>query len=230
MSVDLGKVTKKVTQLARRASQTWEITRSVVRYARCTGCGPIPVQILNRHRLRGFTLVELMIVVVIAGVLATVAVYGVSRYIASAKTSEAVQMIGAIKTAQESYLDETFQYLSVADDVTTNASFYPHDFLSTLPGRDKVQWGAGTSDVANRWRELGVTPAGPVLFAYATTAGGPGTVASPGSDASIGSWPTTLGRPWYIVKAKADLDGGGASSVFVGVSFTTQIFITNEGE
>jgi type IV pilus assembly protein PilA len=175
---------------------------------------------------RGFTLVELMIVVVIIAVLATLAVYGVSKYIASSKTGEAVQMIGSIKAAEESFRDETFQYLDVSGDLST---FYPDN---DTPGQKKVQWGAGTDDVANNWRILGVTPSGPVLFVYAATAG-TGTVvpAAPGAGITVGQWPTAApGEPWYVVKAKADLDPGGAETVYVAPSFTNQIFSANEGE
>jgi type IV pilus assembly protein PilA len=49
---------------------------------------------LKKSLKRGFTLVELMIVVAIIGVLAALAVYGVRRYVFTAKTSEAKASIG----------------------------------------------------------------------------------------------------------------------------------------
>ncbi|HXK18290.1 MAG TPA: type II secretion system protein [Polyangiaceae bacterium] len=56
---------------------------------------------------RGFTLVELMIVVAIVGILAALAIYGVRKYMANAKSAEARNSIGQMgKDAITAYFKE----------------------------------------------------------------------------------------------------------------------------
>src|SRR4249920_3843289 len=56
---------------------------------------------------RGFTLVELMIVVAIVGILAALAIYGVRKYMSNAKTAEARNGIGQMaKDSVTAYFKE----------------------------------------------------------------------------------------------------------------------------
>jgi type IV pilus assembly protein PilA len=84
----------------------------------------------KRTSMRGFTLVELMIVVAIIGVLAALAIYGVTRYLASAKTSEAKNTIGAIsRGSQAAYEREQTAPQMLVDGAT--GTVFTHDLCGS---------------------------------------------------------------------------------------------------
>ena len=66
------------------------------------------------HNKKGFTLVELIVVVIIVGILASVAIPMMSGNIAQAKRTEAVAAAGAIRTSERAVFAETGNYVNFA--------------------------------------------------------------------------------------------------------------------
>ncbi len=65
-----------------------------------------------RRNEKGFTLVELMIVVVIIGILASIAIPKFSNMIGKAKTTEAKQILNQVITLETTYYYKTSSYVA----------------------------------------------------------------------------------------------------------------------
>lgn len=103
---------------------------------------------------KGFTLTELMIVVVIVGILAAVAFPAYINFIRRARIAEAKANLGSIKIAQESYRAEWDIYKECA---AAPAAYTP----SSNPGT----WIPTTG-----FSDINFVPSGPVYFQYTVTA------------------------------------------------------------
>jgi type IV pilus assembly protein PilA len=186
---------------------------------------------VNRKRARGFTLIEMMVVVVIVGILASLAVVGYRKLVLSSHVTEATNMVQNIRVAQEAYHSETQQYADISASLT---SWYPQ---SSPKGSQMTAWGAACgAQCTQDWSVLPLHVDGPVMFGYATKAGAPntkpGTLAPLPSDiASSITLPATSDTEWYIVTAMCDIDANGTPNTYAATtSWSNQVFTFFEGQ
>ena len=101
-------------------------------------------------RLSGFSLVEVMIVVSLISILATVSMPAYRGYMMRSKTAEAKSNLGAIRTAETAYFAEFGEYVEAAPEPPT------------VPGNFKVDF----DGVSTAFSTLGFSPEGQVYFSY----------------------------------------------------------------
>ncbi len=119
----------------------------------------------NNMKKRGFTLIELMIVVAIIGILAAVAIPAFVNYMKRAKTAEATVNLKTITEGVMSYFDKETNAISHA--VPTSASRTPDN----IPTASKVLVDATISGLFNSgpWTATGWKPAEPFYYRYSWT-------------------------------------------------------------
>jgi type IV pilus assembly protein PilA len=103
---------------------------------------------------KGFTLIELMIVVAIIGILAAIAIPNFLRFQAKSKQSEAKTNLGGIFTAEIAYFGEhnffgNFTEIAWAPTGTARYTFWSGDFTSVAPLTSFTPTPAGTDNAGN---------------------------------------------------------------------------------
>ncbi|HVV82551.1 MAG TPA: prepilin-type N-terminal cleavage/methylation domain-containing protein [Kofleriaceae bacterium] len=111
---------------------------------------------------RGFTLIELMVVVAIIGVLTSVAVPKFLGYMKTAKSTEAVVHLGAIAKAADSSFIENATYPQVVSALTPAQS-------CCQQGGKKCAVAPADWDGVPAWDELGFEMTQPFYFQYQYT-------------------------------------------------------------
>ena len=110
----------------------------------------------------GFTLVELMIVVVILGILAAVAIPAFSRYVKRSKTAEATQCIASMYRLQLAYYENTHERSSSTTFATCTA------LPTTAPSASKYPPNVVLWTASSDWNALGFVIEGGHYYQYST--------------------------------------------------------------
>lgn len=182
---------------------------------------------------RGFTLVELLVVVAMVGILAALAIVGFRKYINSAGIAEPKAMIQLIRQGEVQYKLDAAQYLGCAgcgalgcgQGAGTLTSYYP----MATPSSKKYTWQQPSPEY-DCWRRMNVTTDGTVRFGYAVVAGGPAdAVKQPVGFTQLGAFQQPSDA-WFVVQAAGDRDEDSEQALLCANSWSNEIYFENDTE
>ncbi|MBI5486120.1 MAG: prepilin-type N-terminal cleavage/methylation domain-containing protein [Deltaproteobacteria bacterium] len=156
---------------------------------------------------KGFTLLELMIVVIILGVLAAIAVPTFQSQLHQSKSAEAQALLRDIAAKQDAYRAEFGQFLNVSGSFS-----YANRRPVNAPRGDFgfLGWVGGGDPIYTAWNQLGFRPQSAVRFGYVVVAGLPGT--DPSSLGVPAGFAGDANDHWWAAAAWGNPNAGGNPS------------------
>ena len=166
---------------------------------------------------KGFTLIELMIVVAIIGILAAIAIPNFLTYQAKSKTSEAKTNLGAIRTGEIAFFAEQGAYVAT---------------IATLPaavGTSKQVWPvaqlvpavlpAPMVNFVGTFANVGFVPQGAVFYEYATQATAlqnteTAVTCTAATTATGAAAAAAVGGPGVRMSARGNVDGDAVNAAY----------------
>src|SRR6185369_6319302 len=184
-----------------------------------------------------------MIVVVILGILAAIGTIGYRKWIARARSGEAVAMLAEMSSKEQSYKLEFATYLPLRADNKADlpsadeadSAFYP--VAAASAAFDSARTPTSIADMTKwpqGWQAVGLRPRDTALYCtYLTNAGG---VGSDTKNLNYGSIliGANVGAPWFYSLAACNLDTKtgypGEVSIFAISSQSPSLRVFNEGK
>lgn len=180
---------------------------------------------------------ELMIVVAIVGILASIAIFMFTRHVARAKASEVPAMFAEMKIREQQFHLENEEYLSTG---ATDDDYFPS---ASAPGKNPQTYDIGASSAppspqdakypGPSWRSLRMQPDKTELYCVYVAIAGPGGDLDPAGPKATGApfnLTTAPATNWFYLMAECDFDGDGTPAIYYALSDVEGTIVSNPGE